>query len=921
MKNKKFAAATISAALVASVVAPIAADAATGSATTKTNIKDVRLYSATKAKVYYSQNGKTVYKDIELNVPVKHLATYAVIPWEGKNIRWNFNERVQLPQQKSYAKYIALAKSAVVAQDVTTAESNLSIAKQHLNNMDPAHFSASTLENYRSSVAEVEKQIEEMKQPAEPEEPTTPEDPTTPATPSVTSVTVANGAQLLVTFSHAVDEKSLSASSFALSDGKTATVELQPDQKTVLLTLSSAYSNATAHTVAVTVQNVKVAGTVDTYFPVFTQVVTVSDQVKAEISQVQAVTNGDTVSQIDVIFSEPVQNGAIYKVNGAAATLKQLSADGMKATLTVSSALKVGETHTVEAINLTDKAGNVNAVAAKTFTVVKDATAPVVTSVEAISDTKLLVTFNKEMKASTVTTLDVRNDALNQVAVDDVKPLADDKSGTKFVVTLNRSAASSLFTSTKQSHQLTVLFAADTMEDYLGNRLESVTRNVLLVKDETKPEITEVSYKKNVQGEVVSIQFHFSEGIAAKSLSFPTELVNENGVLLQSADVFGNISAVSVQEGATSVEFMLPTAKKVSGKYSLSLAAGYVTDTSLALNASNPYATILDFGAETVSGDYTIQAGDVTTTYKGNDTVITVNFPEAVKGGLVAGSATDVSRYTLNGKALPEGTTITLDATQKKATITLPSQSIEKADTAAIFTINGVQTLTGKVNQSFTKTIEVKDNMDPVLLSAKVLDNTTIELTFNEDMVQLSGTANVGDEFKILQGTTALSLADTELVASSIAGYPKKVKLSIAQGANTPGTPATSLSVPTDMADENSNGHTVPTISGTFTGSSDEKLVLVKSSTGWTISGEEQTVLEDKITYKGMTIDVSGCTDVAETDEFSYSLTAAVAPTYATTLDLTKVLTIETVRPSSTVDIKDISGNQMKSGVKIEVVK
>ena len=63
MKNKKFAAATISAALVASVVAPIAADAATGSATTKTNIKDVRLYSATKAKVYYSQNGKTVYGD------------------------------------------------------------------------------------------------------------------------------------------------------------------------------------------------------------------------------------------------------------------------------------------------------------------------------------------------------------------------------------------------------------------------------------------------------------------------------------------------------------------------------------------------------------------------------------------------------------------------------------------------------------------------------------------------------------------------------------------------------------------------------------------------------------------------------------------------------------------------------------------
>lgn len=164
MKNKKFAAATISAALVASVVAPIASEAATGQATTKTNIKDVKLYSATKVKVYYTaSNGKTASKDVVLNTPIKHLSTYAMIPWEGKNVRWNFHERVQLPQQKSYAKYIALAKSDVAAGNADSAAANLEIAKAHLNNMDAAHFSPSTLENYKTSVATVEKQIEELK--------------------------------------------------------------------------------------------------------------------------------------------------------------------------------------------------------------------------------------------------------------------------------------------------------------------------------------------------------------------------------------------------------------------------------------------------------------------------------------------------------------------------------------------------------------------------------------------------------------------------------------------------------------------------------------------------------------------------------------------------------------------------------------
>ena len=189
MKSKSFLAATVSLACVASVVAPIATDAATGKSTVETNIKDIRLYSATKVKVYYSKNGKTVSKDITLSKPIKHLSTYGIIPWEGKNIRWNFNDPVQLPQQKSYAKYIAQAKSAIEKGDVAKAEASLAIAKQHLSNMDPAHFSSNLVAKYQSNVVAVENQVEEIKVSESPSVPVIPE---TPSVPSYSGGTVVS---------------------------------------------------------------------------------------------------------------------------------------------------------------------------------------------------------------------------------------------------------------------------------------------------------------------------------------------------------------------------------------------------------------------------------------------------------------------------------------------------------------------------------------------------------------------------------------------------------------------------------------------------------------------------------------------------------------------------------------------------------
>ena len=107
-------------------------------------------------------------------------------------------------------------------------------------------------------------------------------------------------------------------------------------------------------------------------------------------------------------------------------------------------------------------------------------------------------------------------------------------------------------------------------------------------------------------------------------------------------------------------------------------------------------------------------------------------------------------------------TTITLDAEQKVATITLPAESIEKTDKAVVFTAANIQSTTGKSLNTYTGTVGVEDNVSPKLVSAKVLNNKEIELTYSE-AISLGDNSNVSADFTIMQGTTALSLGEEEL--------------------------------------------------------------------------------------------------------------------------------------------------------------
>src|SRR5690606_11920528 len=110
-----------------------------------------------------------------------------------------------------------------------------------------------------------------------------------------------------------------------------------------------------------------------------------------------------------------------------------------------------------------------------------------------------------------------------------------------------------------------------------------------------------------------------------------------------------------------------------SGKYSITLPKGFVKDNAINENESAAVSKVVDFGKPAEgSTTFDIEKNAVQRTGKN---IFTVTYPDKVAGGAFDGSATNPDRYTLNGKALPTGTKITLNSEQKVATITLPEDS------------------------------------------------------------------------------------------------------------------------------------------------------------------------------------------------------------------------------------------------------
>jgi hypothetical protein len=537
-------------------------------------------------------------------------------------------------------------------------------------------------------------------------------------TPKVASVKAINATQVQVTFNKEVDKADAEdTTKYSIDNINPNSANLGADKKTVTLTFASA-SNVEVTNKVLVVEPVKTAADANVSTEKYVQVFTYEDKEAPQIASVESKTKGNVATSLTVKASEPIQS-SLAKVDGSYVNIDFNGTD--TATITGLS-LETGKTHTIELINLTDKGGNVTVSTSASFNVTVDTVAPTATLSQK-SDKEILVTFSKPMDVNSVlgalASLNnpVKDETLNSVSTG-TPTVVPDSNDTQFIIPVN----DTLYTN-KSSRTLTVVLP-NTIQDKLGNNITAGTQTVTLTKDTVKPVATGYNVVKNSDGEVTAIEVSFSEGLKAGTPEVPS-IVNENGVDVTDT-LLGGFTAQTVADGDKKVVYVAKTPAKVAGKYAFSFPAGLVTDQSEAGNKSDAFNYTIDFGAGATTFDLS--------SVHAENNVITVDFGRAVKGGAVANSATDLANYTLGGKPLPEGTKIVLNGTQDKATITLPSESIEKTDPNAVFTVANVKSLNNELLNSYKGTVSVVDNVKPVLNSASLTSDNKLLIGFSETL-------------------------------------------------------------------------------------------------------------------------------------------------------------------------------------------
>lgn len=591
-----------------------------------------------------------------------------------------------------------------------------------------------------------------------------------PAQVSVQSVSPINGQQVLVKFNKAVDATTAQTAGNYVLTNTTTTVSsavLQADGKSVLLTLSAPVANTTTATYGITITGVASATDASQVIPAYAQAITIADTTAPTVLSVTAATSTSYANAATVTFSEPVQSGFTLKVDGTTVT-SVLATDKLSATIDLSSLpLSVSTTHKLEAIGLNDASGNATSYQAVNFNVTSDTVAPAITSAAAYGDHKILVTFSKNMGTTNLATANfaVKDSYLNDIGtIASVSPLTGDTTGTKWIVDFTCPAT--FYTATNvTSRQVTLVVKGTGITDTVGNVLSDATKNVTLTKDTTAPSVTGVTVQKDATGAITSVTVQYNEavtGTPAGGLQF----VDSNGILQTATVGAGTVSTTD----PTKVVYAVGGVSAFTGTYSVTVPASEVQDTALTQNNSAAYSGSVNFGSTTSASTFTA----IATSSADKNNIIKVAFATPVKGGIGTGSATLASNYTINGAALPAGTTITLNASpevvsgttyaaQSVATITLPAGTVATTDTSAVLRASGIVGLNSYTLSPLVTPITVTDNTAPVLNSAVLNSDGTISIGFTNALSGLP--ANTTDIIVNVNGsaTTATISAGTGL--------------------------------------------------------------------------------------------------------------------------------------------------------------
>lgn len=584
----------------------------------------------------------------------------------------------------------------------------------------------------------------------------------TPVDAAVVSVSAINAKQLEVKFSVAVDkttaenedlyfiQRTSDASPVKLSTvDTTAVADFQEDGKTVIITTTSDIETSFSISGATTpfkfsVDGVKTATKEAIEAKTFT--ISVSDTVAPTFVSASASAK-TTTNNITLKFSEPVvATSGVVRVNGVAASVAPGSSP-TELTVTTGTNLASGSSYEVELLNFKDFAGNFltpNPVKTS-FTVASNVIAPTISDVKVVRDNLVEVTFDKAMKTSSLSNVSVRlldGNYTNIAPTNIVSVLAKANTSNRvFQITLDNSPAlpfnNGVFTGT--------LVFTDSIEDSVGNTLNTTNRVVSISEDTTAPSVASVSFKKAdttgaTYGGVVltngAVVIKFNEGVAkAVSSVGALKLIDNNGNDVTSTYIIDTQIAAAQVNPNDNTELVIPfktaltTAANISS-FTLRLPSGVATDLSLAANSSNSSVNSFNVEAGTNTSGDTVKPVIVSATPKANNEIVVA----VTELNLDNSSAINLNNYRLDGAPLPTGTYVTVTGTAPNYVIHLhlPAGSISESRDYAL-NVSGIKDTAGNIANMFVdNTVALVDDVMPQLKTATLNTNGSLTLGYSE---------------------------------------------------------------------------------------------------------------------------------------------------------------------------------------------
>ncbi|TQR32590.1 Ig-like domain-containing protein [Brevibacillus brevis] len=436
----------------------------------------------------------------------------------------------------------------------------------------------------------------------------------------------------------------------------------------------------------------------------------------------------DSASTFTVTFSEPLkQIGTVtYKYADGTPVTAGVSnnhvAGADKVTFTMTSEIAAGKTVVATIIGAQDTAGNLLTPNPATVTMVKgalDGVAPTVSAITQTGATTFTVKFSEQLAANPTISIEGTD-------VDAANVVKDATDATLYTVTAPAVLDGAKTVTVKKFNDLSGEVGADT------------SKVVVFTKDAAAPKVASSNVVVDATDSKQYLELTFD-----KDVKVATGKVNGTGTFVKD-HITSTITATEtdVKQDATNKKVVRVNLDALLGDTTTDVeGATYNLDLKFTNVTSAADVAVEDAKATFTRGKDGVPASDavvkVTAVEQGTDNnKVKVTFDQAVDGA----SATNAANYKIDG-AVVESVTLSPavtanGATTQVAVLNLKAGSNEFTGTRNI-NISNVKALgSTKVMEPFhINTVELKENVAPVVTSAKLTGTKEITLTFSEAVV------------------------------------------------------------------------------------------------------------------------------------------------------------------------------------------